>query len=140
MFTFHRWRANLRILGVEEIKSIPYLPISHPFIERLIGTIRRKYLNHFLFWNASDLERKLQEFRNYYNGHRVHASLGGQTPEQMNGDQLLPPTSLDRLAWRSHCRGLFQTPVRRDLKFARHRVFFYIEPVPFNIIQLSRWG
>ena len=40
LFTFHRWRANLRILGIEEIKTIPYVPISHPFIERLIGTIR----------------------------------------------------------------------------------------------------
>ena len=34
LFTFHRWRANLRILGIEEIKSIPYVPISHPFIYR----------------------------------------------------------------------------------------------------------
>ncbi len=60
LFTFHQWRGNLRILGIEEIKSIPYVPISHPFIERLIGTIRREYLDQVLFWNASDLERKLQ--------------------------------------------------------------------------------
>ena len=111
LFMFHRWRANLRILGIEEIKSIPYLPISHPFIERLIGTIRREYLDHVLFWNASDLERKLNTFKDYYNGHRVHASLDGKTPEQVSGDRLLTPTPLDRFAWISHCRGLFQTPV-----------------------------
>ena len=34
---FHRWQANLRILGVAQIKSIPYTPTSHPLIERLIG-------------------------------------------------------------------------------------------------------
>ena len=38
--------ANLQILEVEELKSVPYVPTSHPFIERLIGTIRREYLNH----------------------------------------------------------------------------------------------
>jgi hypothetical protein len=41
LFRFHRWLANLRILEVEEIKSISYVPVSHPFVERLIGTIRR---------------------------------------------------------------------------------------------------
>ncbi len=111
LFTFHRWRANLRILGIEEIKSVPYVPISHPFIERLIGTVRREYFDRVLFWNASDLERKLTEFRNYYNGHRVHASLDGKTPEQVNGDRLIASASLERFAWLSHCRGLFQTPV-----------------------------
>jgi transposase InsO family protein len=111
LFTFHRLRANLRILGIEEIKSIPYVPISHPFIERLIGTVRREYLDQVLFWNASDLERKLNEFRNYYNRHRVHASLDGKTPEQVSSDMQLTPAPLDRFAWISHCRGLFQTPV-----------------------------
>ena len=111
LFTFQRWRANLRILGIEEIKSIPYVPISHPFIERLIGTVRREYLDHVLFWNASDLERKLNTFKDYYNGHRVHASLDGKTPEQVSGDRLVTPAQLDRFAWMSHCRGLFHTPV-----------------------------
>ena len=71
LFRYHRWQANLRILDVEEIKALPYTPLSHPFVERLIGTIRREYLDHTLFWNAEDLERKLEDFRQYYN----HASL-----------------------------------------------------------------
>ena len=45
LFRFHRWMANLRVLAIEEIKSVPYAPVSHPFIERLIGTIRREYLD-----------------------------------------------------------------------------------------------
>lgn len=82
-----------------------------PLIERLIGTIRREYLDHTRFWNADDLERKLDTFKDYYNGYRVHASLAGKTPEQVNRNQHLPSASLDRFAWRPHCRGLFQTPV-----------------------------
>jgi transposase InsO family protein len=46
LFLYHQWQANLRILGVDEIKTVPYTPISHPFIERLIGTIRREFLDH----------------------------------------------------------------------------------------------
>jgi len=67
LFRFHRWLANLRVIDVEEIKSVPYAPMSHPFIERLIGTIRREYLDRTLFWNSIDLHRKLDKFRAYYN-------------------------------------------------------------------------
>ena len=42
LFQYCQWQANLRILEIEEIKSIPYTPTSHPFVERLIGTIRRE--------------------------------------------------------------------------------------------------
>src|SRR6266849_2277690 len=63
LFYFHRWLANLRILEVEEIKSIPYAPVSHPFVERLIGTIRREFLDQVPIWNAIDLERKLKGIR-----------------------------------------------------------------------------
>jgi len=38
LYRFHQWQANLRILEVTEIKSIPYVPLSHQFVERLIGT------------------------------------------------------------------------------------------------------
>jgi hypothetical protein len=45
LFCFHRWRANLRVREIEEVKSVPCAPVSHPFVERLIGTIRREYLD-----------------------------------------------------------------------------------------------
>src|SRR5438876_1214290 len=69
LFQFHQWQANLRILDVEEIKTVPYAPLSHPFVERLIGTIRRECLDRILFWTAADLAMKLLEFQRYYNGH-----------------------------------------------------------------------
>ncbi len=75
LFEFHRWKANLRVLDIEEIKTVPHAPLSHPFVEHLIGTIRREYLDHVFLWNAVDLERKLSEFQAYYNQHCVHSSL-----------------------------------------------------------------
>ena len=111
LFRFHRWLANLRVLEIAEIKSVPHTPVSHPFVERLIGTIRREYLDRVFFWNALDLTRKLSEFRDYYNEHRVHRSLNGTTPSHRAGPT--PPTAagLARYAWQQHCRGLFQTPI-----------------------------
>jgi transposase InsO family protein len=80
LFTYHQWTANLRILDVHAIKSAPYTPRSHLFIEPLIGTIRREFLDHTLFWSTVDLERKLETFGEYYNHSRTHASLDGSTP------------------------------------------------------------
>ena len=111
MFEYHRWKANLRILDIEEVKTVPYAPPSHPFVERLIGTIRREYLDHTLFWNAVDLEQKLAEFRAYYNECRVHSSLGGHTPAHLSGERVNRQAALDRFRWQAHCRGLYQIPV-----------------------------
>jgi hypothetical protein len=49
LFEFHRWKTNLRILDVTEIKTVPEVPLSHPFIERLVGTIRRELLDQIPF-------------------------------------------------------------------------------------------
>ena len=62
LFTYHRWLANLRILEIDEVKTVPYTPISHPFVERLIGSIRRELLDQVFFWNSVDLEKKTATF------------------------------------------------------------------------------
>ena len=80
LYRFHQWRANLRVLQVTEVKSVPSVPLSHPFVERLIGTLRRECVHQLLFWSASDLADKLLAFQDVYNAHRAHASLDGRTP------------------------------------------------------------
>ena len=99
--------SNLRILDVTEIKTVPYIPWSHPFVERLIGTIRRECLDRLLFWTATDLEMKLIAFSDYYNGYRSHAALKGETPMQTAESRA---ASFQSYRWRPHCRGLYQTP------------------------------
>jgi putative transposase len=66
LYRFHQWQANLRILDVTELKTVPYVPLSHPFVERLIGTIRRECLDRTLFWTSADLETKLLDFQRFY--------------------------------------------------------------------------
>jgi len=77
LFRFHRWRANLRVLEVDEIKTIPGTPRSHAFVERLIGTIRREFLDRTLVWGQGDLERKLEAYQAYYN----HGDHGCDRPD-----------------------------------------------------------
>ena len=107
LFEYHRWQANLRVLDVEEIKTVPYIPLSHPFVERLIGTIRREFLDQTLFWNSVGLESKLLEFRDYYNRERVHSGIGGSTP---CGALTAGVAKLDNFRWQACCRGLYQLP------------------------------
>ena len=95
---------------MREIKTVPYVPLSHPFVERLIGTIRRECLDRTLFWTAADLEMKLLDFQHYYNGHRAHAGLNGPTPEPST-DQSCARASVSAYRWQPHCRGLYQMPI-----------------------------
>jgi hypothetical protein len=96
LFLHNSWQANLRILDIQEIKSVPYMSLSHPFIERLIGTIRREYLDQMLFWNASHLKRKMEAFRQYYNAHPVHSALSGDTPSEISGETLMRRADLNK--------------------------------------------
>ena len=102
--------VNLRILEVKEIKTVPHVPLSHPFVERLIGTIRREYLDRILFWTTTDLEQKLLEFQHYYNGYRTHTGLRGRVP-QPGADASARPAALRWYRWQPHCRGLYHTPI-----------------------------
>ena len=111
LFEFHRWQANLRILEIEAVRSVPYAPRSHPFVERLIGTVRREFLDRLFFWNGQDLRRKLELFRCYYNDHRVHQSLAGATPAEQGGGPSPPSADLGHYCWQSHCQDLFTLPI-----------------------------
>ena len=110
LFQFHRWQANCRILDIEEIKTVPYAPLSHPFIERCIGTIRRECLDHTLFWNAHDLQSKLEYFQRYYNEARCHLGIDAITPQQKAETTSSQIIALDNYRWKKQCRGLYQLP------------------------------
>ena len=108
LFQYHRWKANLRVLEIQEIKSVPHVPMSHPFVERLIGSIRRELLDQTLFWTATDLENKLRNYQAYYNDDRTHSGRDGTTPV-ISADTKV--ADISHYQWKSHCRGLFELPI-----------------------------
>jgi len=90
---------------------VPYTPESHPYVERLIGTTRREYLDHMLFWNGRDLTKKLEQFKDYYNAERAHSSLNCKTPSQAGDESTNNVISIDQYRWESYTRELFQLPI-----------------------------
>ena len=108
LYRYRQWKANLRVLDIEEVKSLPHFPMSHPFVERLIGSIRRELLDQTFFWTAADLENKLMDYQAYYNQHRCHSSRDGDTPISSETDKVV---DLAKYRWKDHCRGLFQLPI-----------------------------
>jgi putative transposase len=102
--------GDLRILEIDDITTVPNVPLSHPFVERVIGTMRREFLDQALFWNARDLERKPAEFQVYYNRARSHASLKGDTPLTFAGEHKVPCAERHNVRWVSHYRDMVQLP------------------------------
>ena len=96
------------MLEVEEIKSLPHVPMSHPFVERLIGSIRRELLDQTFFWTATDLENKLRNYQRYFNECRAHSGRDGATPVETSDRKVV---DINQYRWKKHCRGLFQLPM-----------------------------
>jgi hypothetical protein len=82
--------------------------MSHPFVERLIGSIRRELLDQTLFWTGTDLENKLREYQCYYNESRTHSGRNGAAPMESVGNKIV---DISDYQWKKHCRGLFELPV-----------------------------
>ena len=73
-------RLRVKSLGIEEILTAPQSPWQNPYAERLIGSIRRECLNHYIILNARHLKRTLSSYFRYYHESRTHLSLGKQCP------------------------------------------------------------
>jgi hypothetical protein len=74
--------VGLRIasLHIEEVLTAPQSPWQNPYAERLIGSIRRDCLNHFVILNARHLKKTLASYFAYYHGSRTHLGLKKQCP------------------------------------------------------------
>ena len=60
--------------------SVKQSPWQNPFVERVIGSIRRECTNHVIAFGERHLLRVLTEYVEYYNEARPHMSLNGNSP------------------------------------------------------------
>src|SRR6266446_2538425 len=67
---------RLRTMGVRDRPTSPRSPWQNPYIERLIGTLRRDCLDHVLIYGERHLRRILALYSRYYNETRTHLGLG----------------------------------------------------------------
>jgi len=71
---------RLRAMGIRDRPTAPASPWQNGFAERLIGSVRRECVDHFVILNEAHLRRILRAYARYYNDIRTHRSLDKDAP------------------------------------------------------------
>lgn len=75
------FQRRLAGIGIAEVVSAPASPWQNPYVERLIGSIRRECLDHVIVLNEAHLRRVLTTYSRYYHRSRTHLGLEKDTPD-----------------------------------------------------------
>ena len=76
------FRSRIKAMGIEEVVTAPRSPWQSPYVERVIGSIRRECLDHVIILNERHLRAILLSYIDYYQRSRTHLALGKDTPER----------------------------------------------------------
>ena len=74
------FQQRVHNMGIEEVLTTPQSPWQNPYVERLIGSIRRECLNHVIVLNERHLRRILFSYFEYFHESRTHLSLDRNSP------------------------------------------------------------
>ncbi len=72
--------ARIKAMGIDEVVTAPRSPWQNPYVERVIGSIRRECLDHVIVLNESHLRRVLASYLDYYHRSRTHLALSKDSP------------------------------------------------------------
>jgi hypothetical protein len=75
------FRTRVAALGITEVRTAPRSPWQSPYVERLIGSIRRECLDHVVVFHARHLRRILGAYFAHYHQWRCHQGLDMDCPE-----------------------------------------------------------
>jgi len=75
------FRRRLATMAIAEVVCSPASPWQNPYVERLIGSIRRECLDHVIVINEAHLRRVLAAYVRYYHRTRTHRGLEKDTPD-----------------------------------------------------------
>ena len=75
------FQSRVENMGIEEVKTAPRSPWQNPYVERVIGSIRRDVLDHVIVLGERHLRRVLRSYFDYYHHWRTHRSLLMDAPE-----------------------------------------------------------
>ena len=74
-------KRRIKSLDIEDLVTAPASPWQNPYVERVIGSIRREFLGHVVVLNERHLKRLLSKYLGYYHEWRLHRSLGIDAPD-----------------------------------------------------------
>jgi hypothetical protein len=72
--------GRVNSMGITEVKTAPQSPWQNPFVERIVGSIRRDSIDHVIVLNEDHLRKILAEYFDYYHADRTHLGLDKDTP------------------------------------------------------------
>jgi transposase InsO family protein len=100
---------RVNALGIKQVLIAPRSPWQNPYVERVIGSIRRECLDHVIVLNERHLRRVLRGYLRYYHGSRTHLALGKDAPEPRN----VEPPDMGRIVAFPQVGGLHHRYTRR---------------------------
>ena len=104
-----KFREAAKWMGIREVLTAPQSPWQNPYVERLIGSIRRECLDHVIVCNEVGLRRVLKEYFEYCEHCRTHLSLDKDAPTS----RPIQPPSLGKLIEIPQVGGLHHLYTRR---------------------------
>jgi transposase InsO family protein len=91
-------QRRIKSLDIEEVITAPRSPWQTPYVERVIGSIRRDCLDHVIVFNERHLRHILREYFTYYHTCRTHLSLNKDAPEpRMVEPRMVEPPELGHI-------------------------------------------
>lgn len=96
-------------LGIEDVRTSPRFPWQNPYLERMIGSIRRECLDHVVILNEEHLRRVLSEYFSYYSEARTHLGLEKDCPQA----RAVEPPEAGRVVALPRVGGLHHRYIRR---------------------------
>ncbi len=75
------FRDRVQAMAIKEVVTAARSPWQNPYVERIIGSIRRECLNHVIIFDERHLRGVLSSYFCYYHKTRTHLSLDKDCPE-----------------------------------------------------------
>ena len=97
-------------MGIKEVRTAKGSPWQNPFVERVVGSIRRECTDHIIPLNQRHLQQTLDAYKTYFNESRCHLSLGKDSPEPRG---IEPPEKGAKIVAIPQVRGLHHRYTRR---------------------------
>lgn len=79
-----QFERQLRVLEIEQVRTVTGLPSLNCFAEGAIGTCRRELLRHIRCADAAELQQYLDDYRIYVNEERAHQGIDGRAPAEFS--------------------------------------------------------
>jgi putative transposase len=82
-------------VGTRVVRTPVMAPKANCYVERLIGSLRRECLDHLLIVSEAQLQKVLDEYRDFFNGARPHQGIGQRRPATSEGPALAAGSAFD---------------------------------------------